>query len=109
MNTLTLITEGHALNHHYEAESIAWARTCPADYEPSMAKNYAGRLFVVMKEDDVDDFLQDFIDGKSGYKVQVETDRFLILVKGKCFATCKVCVEEEGKVAFIIETDRIVS
>lgn len=36
-------------------------------------------------------------------------NRLLIVIKGKCYASCNVCLEEEGKVGFIIEMDRIVS
>ena len=100
MNTLTLITEGNRINHHYEIKSAAIS---PFTDE--------WRFLIMMDEDEADNFLMDFIDGKTGYRLEIDTENVRIEVKHKCFSTAKVYAEraDEGILAFTINVEKIVS
>lgn len=66
MNELTLITDGFKLNRCYTIESAAINKS---------------DLVVVIKDNEADDFLKDFIQGKTAYKVAINTDVAEIRVK----------------------------
>lgn len=59
MSELTLITEGFKPNRSYTVENAAINKS---------------DLVVVIKENEVDDFLNDFIQGKTAYKIAINTD-----------------------------------
>lgn len=101
MKTLTLITEGNRTNHHYEIKSaglVPSSTGASTDY----------RIMVMMDDNETDDFLTDFINGNTGYRLQIDTDEVRIEIKRKCFVTTKVYVDE-STLAFIINTEKIVS
>lgn len=101
MKTLTLITEGNEINHHYEMKSVAIVpafRGISDDY----------KFMIMIEKDEADDFLMDFIEGKTGYRIQIDTDSVRIEVKRRCFATSSVC-NEEGVFVFIISSEKLVS
>lgn len=99
MNTLTLITEGNRINHHYAIKSAA------------ISPSTDWRFLIIMDEDEADNFLMDFIDGKTGYRLEIDTENVRIEVKHKCFSTAKVYAEQadEGILAFTINAEKIVS
>ena len=70
MNELTLITEGFKLNHSYTIESAAIKKS---------------DLVVVIKDSEKDEFLVDFIKGKTAYKIAVNTDIAEIRIKHVVF------------------------
>lgn len=101
MKTLTLITEGNRINHHYEIKS--------AGLTPAFTGASADcRIMIMIDDDEVDNFLMDFVNGNTGYRLQIDTDEVRIEIKRKCFATAKVYADE-GTLAFIISTEKIVS
>ena len=71
MNELTLITDGFKLNRCYTIENAAINKS---------------DLVVVVKESEVDDFLQDFIQGKTAYKIVINTDIAEINIKHIVYA-----------------------
>ena len=91
MTTLTLITPARHLNHHYELESAALR----ADWYLSM----------IIKEENIDNFLQDFIDGKTGYKVQIDSDTMTLTLKD--LYSVENRVDEGDYVAFSINVNKI--
>ena len=71
MKTFTIITEEGKLNHHYEILSIGTGEQ--------------NAFFTIyMRESETDDFLDEYFKGASGYKVQIDTDNFCLLIKNKC-------------------------
>ena len=66
MSELTLITEDFKVNQCYTIESAAINKS---------------DLIVVMKESEVDDFLKNFIQGKTSYKIAINTDSVEIRLK----------------------------
>jgi hypothetical protein len=97
MNTLTLITEGNKINHHYELKSFGIA--------PSFTGNTIGmRYIAVVGDDEVDEFLLPFINGETGYKIQVDGDNFTLIIKTKCFVEERLR-SEKFDYAFIINTE----
>ena len=66
MSELTLITEGFKLNRSYTIESAAINKS---------------DLVVVIKDSEKDEFLDDFIKGKTAYKIAINTDIAEIRIK----------------------------
>ena len=66
MNELTLITEGNQVNRSYTIENAAINKS---------------DLVVVIKESESDEFLNDFIHGKTAYKLVINTDVAEIRIK----------------------------
>jgi hypothetical protein len=101
MKTLTLITEGNRINHHYEIKSAGLAPS-------STGASTDYRIMVIMDDDEADNFLMDFVNGNTGYRLQIDTDEVRIEIKRKCFVTAKVYADE-NTLAFIISAEKIVS
>lgn len=97
MSTLTLITEGNSINHHYKLSSFGIA--------PTFSDKKLGMRYIAVVEDkEVDNFLQDFIGGKTGYRIQVDSDNFTLIIKTKCFVEERLR-SENFDYAFIINTE----
>ena len=91
MTTLTLITPPKHINHHYELESAALR----ADWY----------LSLIIKEDNVDSILQDFINGITGYKIQIDSDTMTLTLKDICSVENRV--DEGDYIAFSINVNKI--
>lgn len=66
MNELQFLTDGNELNHSYTIESAAINGT---------------DLVIVVKENEEDEFLRNFYQGKTSYRIVVNTDVAEIRVK----------------------------
>ena len=88
MKEFQIITDGNELNRCYNAESIAID---------------GSNLIIVMKEEESDDFLDEFVHGKTSYKVSISTDTVTIRLKYKVFARNYLYSEDENQLfSFII-------
>ena len=94
MNTLTLITENQHLNHHYSVDSVSIVPQ---------------RFVIVIDDDEIDDFLKEFIGGKTGYRIQIDTDMMRVETKGLCFSENSMQGERNNKTAFAISVEKKVS
>lgn len=92
MKTLTLITDVGELNHHYEVENVGTG-------------DFNGFFTLVLKNENIDEFLSGFINGKTGYKIQIDTDRFCLVLKNKWYSVNKS--QSEGLTAFEIREENL--
>ena len=90
MSTLTIITEKGKLNHHYTVENVA------------ISNEFV--LSIVMKEEETDDFLSNFLNGITGYSIQVDTDILTLTLKQKC--SVNAWTEDEKYIAFAIRMEK---
>ena len=90
MKTFTIITEKGRLNHHYNIESVG------------ISDEFV--LSVVIREEETDDLLIDFLKGNSGFSIQVDTDILTLTLKQKCWVN--TWEENDELIAFAIRMDK---
>ena len=88
MKELTLITEKNELNHSYTVESCSIINSCTVG--------------IVIKNEEIDDFLQEFLDKKTSHKLFINTDTISLRVKFRVICNNVVESDDEQTTAFSI-------